>query len=119
MDKKKLISGIIVLLVLVLITIFSFLLIFNREEGNSVRVVIDGTEREEFSLNEDGIYSLNDGKNIMEIEKGKVRMLSADCPDQICVKEGWKNKNGECITCLPNKVVLEVLFEKGDVDLVL
>ncbi len=46
-------------------------------------------------------------------------MTEADCPDRICVKEGWVSRMGECITCLPNKLIVEVVKENDTVDLVI
>lgn len=117
--NKKTISGLIVLLIIALIIISSFFLFKPKEVGDKARVLIDGKVSGEYSLSEDGIFVLNNGTNTMEIKSGKVRMKDALCPDKICVKEGWKNKNGECITCLPSHLVIEVIKENGEVDLVL
>ena len=46
--------------------------------------------------------------NTIRIAPGEIRMLSADCPDQICVHQRNISKNGETIICLPNKVVVTV-----------
>ena len=35
-------------------------------------------------------------------------MISADCPDKLCVNQHAISSNGETIVCLPNKVVVEV-----------
>lgn len=53
------------------------------------------------------------GKNVIQIENGGARMLEADCHDKICIKEGFKNKVGQTIVCLPNKVVVEIKGENG------
>ena len=42
------------------------------------------------------------------IENGKADMISADCPDKLCVNQHAISSNGETIVCLPNKVVVEV-----------
>ena len=57
------------------------------------------------------------GTNVVEIENGGARMLDADCRDKICVKEGFKDKNGQTIVCLPNKFVVEIKGEdKAETD---
>ena len=43
-----------------------------------------------------------------KIKDGKVTMISAQCPDQLCRKQGPVFRPGETIVCLPNKVVLEI-----------
>jgi hypothetical protein len=57
------------------------------------------------------------GTNIVQIENGGVRMLDADCRDKICIKEGFIDKNGETIVCLPNRFVVEIKGEdKAETD---
>lgn len=57
------------------------------------------------------------GRNVIQIENGGARMVDADCPDKICVKEGFKNKVGQTIICLPNKLVVEINGEdKAETD---
>ena len=90
-----------------------------RETGDRVTVTVRGEKCGEYSLSEDGIYSLNGGTNILEIKNGRARMTEADCPDRICVKEGWVSRMGECITCLPNKLVVEVVKENDTVEIVI
>lgn len=48
------------------------------------------------------------GENIVRISKGKVKILDADCPDKVCVKDGYIDKPGQLLVCLPHKVVVEI-----------
>lgn len=48
------------------------------------------------------------GHNKLVIENDSVRMLEADCPDQVCVHTGPISKPGQTIVCLPNRVVIEI-----------
>lgn len=48
------------------------------------------------------------GTNIVVIENGKVGISDADCPDKLCVKDGFISNPGEMLVCLPHKVVVEV-----------
>lgn len=57
------------------------------------------------------------GTNVVEIENGGAKMIDADCHDKICIKEGFKDKNGQTIVCLPNKFVVEIKGEdKAETD---
>jgi len=56
-----------------------------------------------------------DGVNVLEVERGRIRMLTADCPDGICVRQGWRSGGLMPIICLPNRVV--VVFDGSDNDL--
>ena len=48
------------------------------------------------------------GYNLIEIADEKVRVIEADCKDQIDVKQGYISKIGETIVCLPNKMIVEI-----------
>jgi len=47
------------------------------------------------------------GTNVISIERGRIRMLSADCPDGTCVRQGWSNNNARPIVCLPHAIVIQ------------
>lgn len=36
-------------------------------------------------------------------------MISATCPDHLCIKQGAINKKGQSIICLPHKLIVEVV----------
>jgi len=47
------------------------------------------------------------GDSIFEYIEGRgVHMISSPCPDKICIKQGFINKAGESIVCLPNRVII-------------
>lgn len=56
------------------------------------------------------------GKNIIDISNGKVRVLDADCPDKICIKDGAIDKPGQILVCLPHKVVVQIKGQNVDAD---
>jgi hypothetical protein len=90
------------------------------ETGETVKVIIDNETMGTYSLQKNQIIELNQGTNVLSIYGGKVKMESANCPDQICVNHSMISKNGENIVCLPNKIVVEIISKKsdGDVDAV-
>lgn len=104
----------ILLIALLLFAIFTL----TRKDGEYVIVRVDGKEVAQYSLHENSTYILNGGTNVLQIEDGKAWMTEADCPDHVCIKQGEIEKNGETITCLPNKLTVTVYGEKSDVDLV-
>ncbi len=109
------------ILLAAVVTLSSLLFFVFRtgETGDSVVVRVDGREEGEYPLGVDAEYILNEGTNRLEIKNGRARMREADCPDSICIKQGWVSRTGECITCLPNRVVVEVVKENDTVDLVI
>ena len=57
--------------------------------------------------------------NILQIEDGKADMMSADCPDQLCVHQNSISKENQTIVCLPNKIVAEIIgADKAEYDAV-
>ncbi len=48
------------------------------------------------------------GVNVLEMEQGRIRVVEADCPDQICVRQGWAEDGLLPVVCLPNRVVIEL-----------
>ena len=61
------------------------------------------------------------GYNLIEIGDGKIRVIEADCPDKIDVKQGYISEPNEMIVCLPNRLVIEIIGEEhgkkdGEID---
>jgi len=48
------------------------------------------------------------GLLIIEIKDGMVRMVSSNCPEKICIKQGWIKNPGQSIVCVPNEVVVYI-----------
>jgi len=68
----------------------------------------EGKLLKRLSLQEDGRYSLEDGKMYIEVKSGKIRVVKSDCPRQVCLRVGWIAHPGEAITCVPYKTVIEI-----------
>ena len=58
------------------------------------------------------------GYNLIEIGDEEVRVIEADCPDKLDVKQGYISKTGEVIVCLPNRLVIEIkgVDDERDID---
>lgn len=46
--------------------------------------------------------------NLLVISGGKASVISADCPDKICVGMPDISDEDECIVCMPNKLIITV-----------
>ena len=95
--------------VLIFILFFAHL---GSANGEVVVVSVDGVEYLVIDLheNEGRHFEIRSerGLNIILIENQSVRMLWADCPDELCVHQvpiGW---GFQAIVCLPNRVVVEL-----------
>lgn len=82
-----------------------------KQEGGEAVVTVDGEEIASYSLDKNGSYEItgvDGGKNTLVIEDGQAYMSQADCPDELCVKTGRVQYDGETIVCLPHKVVVTI-----------
>lgn len=50
----------------------------------------------------------NGAYNVIEVKDGKIGIVSASCPDRICVKQGYHGSGLLAITCLPNHLVIRI-----------
>ena len=82
------------------------LFFFTRKDGATVTVKENNKTVCEYPLDTDRQIELE--HNTAVIKDGKVYMSEADCKNQICVKTGKISKRGECIVCLPNRVIIEI-----------
>ena len=74
--------------------------------GQYVDITESGKYIGTFPLNSNKIIELSN--NTVEISNGKVHMLNANCPDKLCMHQGYINNENSSIICLPNQVVVTV-----------
>ena len=109
MNMKKS-DKILAAVVLVLAAVSGIWLYVSQTTGHYVVVEVDGEEYGSYDLSEEQIVEIGE-TNRLEIKDGKASMISADCPDQLCVHMTSISRSHELIVCLPNKVTVEA-FEK-------
>lgn len=82
--------------------------------GSVVTIEVDRKPAYTFPLDFDKLLSIEgpNGKTLIEIQGGKVRIKKAGCRNQICVKEGWVSRG--VIVCVPNKLVVIVGGSKAE-----
>lgn len=88
---------------------------FFDRSGSTLVIEVNGKEYGNYSLDKDQVIEINE-TNVCEIKDGIVRMISAKCPDHLCIKQSAVDKKGGTIVCLPNKVVLEIVNTQNDTD---
>ncbi len=101
----------LVLALLVIAFLIIGLMQILKQEGGMAVVTVDGEEVASYRLNKNGSYEItgvDGGKNTLVIEDGQAYMSQADCPDELCVKTGRVEYDGETIVCLPHKVVVTI-----------
>lgn len=73
------------------------------QNGNLIASISLDEVREpyRFTVTGDG-----DCSNEIEIRPGSIGIISANCPDKLCVLQGFISDSRLPITCLPNRVVI-------------
>ena len=86
-----------------------------KDAAREVVVSVNGVERERHPLDEDALFSVDagDGMNVVEIKNGVCRVISADCPDRLCVKRGGISMAGEAVICLPHRLTVKIVSADG------
>ncbi len=90
-------------------------------DAPTARILRDGVLLEEIDLDQvDEPRSLvledGSGSNTVQVERGRIRISAADCPDQVCVKQGWISGGAVPIICLPHRLTIEIVDGGGDLD---
>ncbi len=52
--------------------------------------------------------------NEIEVRPGSIGIISADCPDKLCVRQGFISNSRLPVTCLPNRVVIRLRPQEED-----
>ena len=114
---KKYKKDIIILSVLLVIAITAYLFFYmvNQKDAGYVNIYRQDRLIETYPVSKDGEYKIktDDDFNQIVIKKGIVSMKDANCPDQLCVKQGRISKSGESIICLPHKIVVTISSKEG------
>lgn len=115
-NYKKTACALAVLLLTVTIVCITAILYNKPADSTSLIAEIyqDGDLCQSIPLNEvTESYTLtftgtNGGTNTVEVRPGSIGILSADCPDKLCVHQGFIDSSLLPITCLPNRLVIQI-----------
>ena len=85
------------------------------------QITRDGELLEEIALDQvTAPYSITfedeSGFNTLLVEPGRIRISAADCPDQVCVKQGYISDGTLPIVCLPHGLMVEIVGGGGRLD---
>lgn len=51
---------------------------------------------------------------VLSVGGGEAAFIISDCPDKICVHTGRLKKSGQSAACLPNKIIVRIISDKGN-----
>ena len=85
----------------------------DASKSGAVEVVQDGAviyrfTQEELQEERHIRVPYGEHENVIATGGGTIRIESADCPDQICVKTSAASQKGDIIACLPHELLIEV-----------
>lgn len=60
------------------------------------------------------VTATDGGENRIAVEKNRIGMIAADCPDKLCVKQGFIHSSLLPITCLPHHLVIQIVEDTSD-----
>ena len=77
-------------------------------DGRLIEEVNLAVVTEPFGLHVEGNNYFTTGMNsiYLEVEHGRIRVSRADCPDGLCIRQGWISGGLIPIVCLPNRLVV-------------
>lgn len=121
--KKKLFTKIdfIIIAAVLLLSLGGYILVGRNAAAQRKTAVIevDGREYARYAMEALGkpVQVEVNGHNTVEISKDYVCVVSADCPNQLDVRQGKIHIPGQIIVCLPNKMTVRIEGE-AEVDAV-
>lgn len=108
----------IIILGIILISCLSLFLIFTQKTtGMLAEVSVYGEVLHTFDLDtlteplEFRIDNKKGGLNTIRVEKGRIGIIYANCPDQLCVKRGFISNSLFPNVCLPNGLAIEIVSD--------
>jgi len=107
-------------IVVAIAMVFIIPLLFNdhEDEGGKqyARITVDGKLYKLVELTDEKQevpIETKFGYNLLTSFDGGIEMTDADCPDKLCLTFGHVSNIGQTIVCLPNRVMVEIVGDKG------
>lgn len=119
-NRRKRLNDILLIIFFAIITVIGcvFLVKDDSLQNNlMVTVKINGSIVESIPLDDNITIDkkLNVGNHII-IKDGYVYLKDANCPDELCVKQGKISDIGQSIVCLPHRLVIEITSKDNNTD---
>ncbi len=75
------------------------------------QITVDNVTIEALPLHMDKTVVLPTG-HVVKVENGEISVISAPCPDHICMDTPPAHAPGSCIVCLPERLIITVTEEQ-------
>ena len=93
-----------------LMAIYLFTSAISHQNGKWAMVYVDNQLSQKINLTIPKLY--HQGKMVLQVDSGQIRVKASTCPEQICVHTGWISKKGQILVCAPNHVLIEINNER-------
>ncbi len=105
--RKELTVSDVILILLILIAAVTIFAYQQRSSSLKIRITYRDHTLREFSGMDKANFTLPDGHGVIEVDRGRARILNSDCHSHLCEKQGWSSSLP--IVCAPNKVLVEFI----------
>lgn len=111
------ITAVIIMLLLCFVLLISMTAILRPVTGDArftADIYQDGNLLTSIALDDGAVpYSFtvtgtNGCFNEIEVRSGSIGIVSADCPDKLCIHQGFVSNSKLPIVCLPNRLVIQL-----------
>ena len=96
---------------LILLSMLSFTILKAVSQPGQIAVIkVENLQNFSKNLNRDEKFSTSGhiGETSIEIVDKAIRVVSSDCPQKLCVRQGSIKHTGEIIVCVPNKLTISI-----------
>ncbi len=94
--------------------LLSAALLRTPRSGTTAQIMLDGEVIREIDLSRVKepysfvVESEGGGTNRITVEPGRICVSEANCPDGICVSQGWLSDQNVPIVCLPHRLIIKI-----------
>ena len=105
------------------LALLSLRLYTRKQAGTVAEIMQDGVVLQEIDLSavtEEYSFEVEwpgGGSNTVLVQPGRICVSGADCPDKICVGQGWLSDGAVPIVCLPHRLIIQAK-DAGQLDAV-
>lgn len=75
------------------------------QNGSVIRTIDLTADTEPYEFD---VTDSHGGRNRIRAEHGRIAVISADCPDLICIKRGYIEDGTDSIVCLPHRLTVVI-----------
>ena len=88
-------------------------LILRQAPASVAHIYLDGVPVESIDLSmvtEPYTFTVESGSgfNVVSVERGRICVTGADCPDSYCIRQGWISGGAVPIVCLPHRLIIRL-----------